>query len=220
MIELINGVAYLKDIKSPEQSLEMFEYLKRNPVLRLYLIKGVNSYGCGLNGELVKIENMPRESIENGYCINPFYVAEIKPLNEPTIDENIFMTESTKEVGASHVEPIQDVKSEDDCGIKLNKLELALENAIKERDMYVNVCDNLKTDNEYLENRIEQLSNVIECNKKDYQELQHKLASNLNENKVEKSDIRGLCKALCDLGFDVNLQFIDYGVEMDKDFEH
>lgn len=119
MIEVIDNVAYLRNITDKAQSKEMWEYLKSNPNQKLYIIKGQYDYGCGTNGELVPFTAMWTEKKSGAFCISDFYKPQenvvLKPLEVATQPETIAEDIIPKEDVLSPMEPIEtDIKPEED----------------------------------------------------------------------------------------------------------
>lgn len=138
MIEIIDGVACLKGIKSPDESYDMFKWLAEHPEQELYIIEGKNKHGCyHSSGSLVSFSTMPKEWVKNGFCVNPFY----KPLNDYAND---FIT-ATKEIPSGQETPIcefteslRDYEKEiDELEQELDEQDIEIQRLKKELDDYV-----------------------------------------------------------------------------------
>lgn len=126
MIEVIDNVAYLRNITDKAQSKEMWEYLKSNPNQKLYIIKGQYDYGCGINGELVPFTAMLTEKKSGAFCISDFYNPQedvvLKPLEVSTQPETIAEDVISKEKALLSVEPVEAIKEPREKEINYRKL--------------------------------------------------------------------------------------------------
>lgn len=208
MVEIINGVAYLNGITDPKQSKDMFGWLKENTNQELYLIKGKNSYGCDINGNLVHIANMPANKVKDGFCISDWYVPQVN--SEPVID-NIT-------AGLFNSSILSNEKELKPVGIKESPTQ---EDNSKEE--LINANATIKT----LEDDVLKLSDKIIClemanaklleernvEKQRAKDAEDKLDEFISEceitDAIDKNDVRGLCKALYDLGFIVKISYND-----------
>lgn len=224
MIEVINNVAYLRNITDPKQSQEMYVWLKEHTNTELYLIKGQKDYGCDSMGGLVKFENMPLNKVKNGLCVSDWYIPqnnEIKPLTGRNSSDNSNSIDLSKETITRLDDANESLKNDIGSGtfyVDAEKLAELSNMCVN----YENIAKRLELDKSELNEVIESLNDKITClenanlamrSEKDKEKeradvLEEELAISIQDSdKVSKTDVTGLCKALYDLGFIVDISY-------------